>query len=121
MIQSYNASLVGLIAPRLSKNRGEVYTSFLHVGQPGPILMAKPTIYYVTTGAVALPLILPLAANQPSKVYVVKKVDAGAGTVDITPQGAELIEMAPVWQLAVQFEVVVIGNDGANWWLCSTI
>ena len=83
--------------------------------------MAKYTVYLATAGAAPLPLLLPLAATQPAKVYVVKKIDPGAGTVDITPQGAELIENAPVWQLAVQYETVIIGNDGANWWLYSMI
>jgi hypothetical protein len=121
MIQGYNASLAGLLAPRLRKNRGELYASFIHVGQPGPIAMSKYSVYLATAGAAALVLTLPLAANQPAKVYVVKKIDPGVGTVDITPQGGELIEMAPVWQLAVQFETVILGNDGAGWWLYSIV
>jgi len=113
--------MVALLTPNLFKNRGECYWSFIHVGQPGPIAMAKYTIYYATTGAAALALTLPLAANNPSKVYVVKKVDAGVGTVDITPGGAELVENGAVYQLVAQYDTVIIGNDSANWWLLSVV
>ena len=121
MIQRSNTSMSSLLAARLFKNRGEAYWLPIHVGQPGPIFAAKHTTMLATAGGVALAIALPLSTNQPYKLYAVKKVDAGIGTVDITPQGGELIEGAPVYQLAVQYESVIIQNDGANWWILSMI
>ena len=121
MIQRRNASMVGLLSPNLSKNRGEAYWLPIHVGQPGPIFAAKHTTMLATAGGAALTVLLPLSTNQPFKLYAIKKIDAGVGTVDVTPQGGELIENAPVLQLVAQYEVVIIQNDAANWWVLSMI
>lgn len=125
MIQRQNASMVALLASRLSKNRGEVYWMPIYVTQPGPITAAKDPVILATTGAGALAILLPQTTDQMAKVYAIKKIDAGAGTVDITAQGGDLIELAPVYQLAAPLEGIIIVSDGGtpigNWWIISMI
>ena len=115
MIQRRNASLAGLLSPDLFKNRGECYWSFIHVN--AAYAAAKESVILVTTAAVAIVVTLPVAANNPAKVYAIKKIDAGVGTVDITPQGAELLDGVTPYQLLAQYDTVIIANDSANWWV----
>lgn len=83
---------------------------------------AKEPVLLVTTGGAPLPITLPLAANQLAKVYAIKKIDPGVGTVDIMPQGPDLIDLAPIYQLAIQGEAVIIVSDGiVGWWILSMI
>ena len=117
MIQRSNTSMSSLLAARLSKNRGECYWSFIHVN--AAYAAAKETVILVTTGGAAVVVTLPVAANNPSKTYAIKKIDAGVGTVDITPQGAELIDNITPYQLVAQYERVIIANDAASWWVLS--
>ena len=123
MIQRRNAMLAGLLSPDLSKNRGEAYWAPIYV--VAPYNAAKETAIFVTAGAGALPVQLPLAANNPAKVYAFKKIDVGIGTVDITANVADLIEGAPVYQLVAQYETIIIVSDGlvpaGNWWIISNI
>ena len=107
--------MVALLSPNLSKNRGECYWSFIHVN--AAYAAAKETVILVTTGAAAIVVTLPVAASNPAKVYAIKKVDAGVGTVDITPQGAELVDNVTPYQLIAQYDTVIIANDTANWWV----
>lgn len=123
MIQKRNASMVSLLAPNLFKNRGEAYWMPIYV--VAPYNAAKESVILVTTGGAPIPIQLPPTVNQIAKVYAIKKIDAGVGTVDITPTVPDLIDGAPIHQLAIQYETVIIVSDGAvppgNWWIISQI
>ena len=123
MVQLRNASMAQLLSPDLFRNRGEAY--WLPIYVVAPYNAAKASVILVTTGAGALAVQLPVAANNHAKVYAVKKIDAGVGTVDITADVADLIEGVPVYQLAAQYETVIIVSDGlapaGNWWIISNI
>lgn len=112
--------MASLLAVDLLKNRGEAYWMPLHVVAPHNA--AKEPVLLVTTGGGALPVVLPLAANQLAKVYAIKQLDAAPGTVDITTQGPDLIDGVPLYQLTAQYEAVIIVSDGiTDWWILSTI
>ena len=112
--------LAGLLTPDLSKNRGEAYWMPLHVVAPHNA--AKEPVLLVTTGGGALPIILPLAANQLAKVYAIKQLDAAPGTVDIMTQGPDLVDGVPLYQLTAQYEAIIIVSDGiTGWWILSMI
>lgn len=124
-MQRRNAPLSQNLSPDLFKNRGEAYWMPIYVTQPGPITAAKDPVILATTGAGALAILLPFTNVQLAKAYMIKKLDAGVGTVDITPQAGDLIEGAPVYQLAAQYEAIIIVSDGGvpigNWWIMSMI
>lgn len=120
-IQRNNTPMMSLLAPRLRKNRGEAYWLPIHVGQPGPIIAAREPVILATTGAAALVITLQPVTSQLAKVYAIKKIDAGVGTVDITPTVPDLIDGAPVYQLAVQYEGIIIVCEPGGWWILSQI
>lgn len=73
----------------------------------------------VTTGAGAVAITLP-AAPSVGRMAAVKKVDAGAGAVTITPAAGQL-DGAANQALAAQNHGVLVQWDGANWWTVAQI
>lgn len=73
----------------------------------------------VTTGAGAVAITLP-AAPAAGRVCAVKKVDAGAGAVTVTP-AAGTLDGAANQQLAAQNHGVLVIFDGANWFTVAEI
>jgi len=73
----------------------------------------------VTTGAGAIAVTLP-AAPSTGRMAAVKKVDAGAGTVTVTPAAGQL-DGAASQPLAGQNTGILIQWDGANWWTVAEI
>lgn len=49
--------------------------------------------------------------------FDIKKIDATANTVTVTPAGAETIDGAAVQVLNVQYQSISIKSDGSNWWI----
>lgn len=72
-------------------------------------------VLFVTTGAGAFIVNILTAVGSPGLEIIIKKVDAGIGVCTITPNGAETIDGAPNYALAVQNKYVVLVSDGANW------
>jgi len=60
---------------------------------------------------------LPSAAICEGRVYVVKRLNAGANAVTVTPAGAETIDGAATAVLGAQYAAVMIQSDGANWFI----
>ncbi len=73
-----------------------------------PVTLADAT-------TLSLNLSLPTAESAQSKVFYVKKIDATANTVTITPNGVETIDGAATKVLTTQYEVTSIVSDGSNW------
>ena len=111
--------MAGLLAPDLSKNRGELYGSFIHTAIP--YNAAKETVILGTAGGAPLVITLPPAANQPGKIYAIKKVDAGVGPVAITPTAPDLIDGGGVFNLAAQYDAAIVVGEPAGWWVISQI
>jgi hypothetical protein len=66
-----------------------------------------------TVGAFAVTL--PTAVGISGRIYVIKKVDASANAVTVTPTGAETIDGAANYPLNAQWQVVRVVSNGANW------
>jgi len=60
---------------------------------------------------------LPVAASSTGKVYIIKKIDASANTVTITPNGVETIEGGATYVLTAQYQVAHVVCDGIEWWV----
>ena len=74
------------------------------------------TILADATGG-AFDVDLPAVANAQGRVYVIKKIDAGVNVVTVDPNGAETIDGAANYPLALQYQSVSIQSDGATWWV----
>jgi hypothetical protein len=76
---------------------------------------ADDAVILVTTGAADKTITLPAVANATDRAYYIKKVDAGAGKVDVDPDGAETIDGAGKYTLDAQYDSVLIVCDGSSW------
>ena len=84
-------------------------------------LTTTNNVVLVTTGAGNKTITLPHALDNASRVYTVKKVDAGIGTVTVTAVGTDTIDGAATVVLLAQWNTVTIISDGANWYKISAI
>lgn len=71
--------------------------------------------YLVNASGGAVTLTLPTAVGRAGKVYVVKKIDSSANTVTIDGATTETIDGALTLDTALQWDVIAIESDGANW------
>lgn len=77
---------------------------------------ANVDFYPVTTGASAIVATLPDALTKPDDwQYTFKKIDAGAGTVVITPASTKTIDGAATYTLTAQWSFVTIRRYGSSW------
>jgi hypothetical protein len=60
---------------------------------------------------------LPAASSVPGAIFVVKKIDATANTVTLTPQLGETIDDGPNSVISTQYTVKRIQSDGVEWWI----
>lgn len=72
-------------------------------------------MYLVTTGASTIVATLPTAASLNTETIFIKKIDSGAGTVVLTPNGAETIDGLSTFTLSSQFQYVGVVSDGVAW------
>jgi hypothetical protein len=72
----------------------------------------------VTTDGSAIAITLPLASEAQRKLYHVKKIDAGAGTVVVTGAGSDLINGAATLTLYNINDAVALLPEADNdaWW-----
>lgn len=72
-----------------------------------------------TSGAVTinLPTAVQSGTNKNPLRFIVKKTDSSANAVTIDGSGSQTIDGALTLVLAAQWDVVVLGSDGANWFV----
>ena len=71
------------------------------------------TIIRVTTSGLNIPVTLPASASVAGKIYTVKKLDAGVGTVRIL--AADGIDNQTEWDLTNQFQFVRVYANGSSY------
>lgn len=76
---------------------------------------ANETVIPCDATAAAFVVNLPTAVGIAGRVYIIKKVDATANAVTVTPNGAETIDGAATVVLAAQWAVTRVISDNANW------
>lgn len=102
---------------------------FLTTGGERTAIAAKTTTYTVTVNdhtllgdatSASFDMDLPAAATCAGQIFVFKKTDASGNTVNIDPNGSEVIEgggAGTSYNLTLQYEAVTIQSDGAKWWI----
>ena len=71
--------------------------------------------YQVTTGAGTIIATLPTAVGNKNQKFYFQKLDAGAGTVVLTPVGGQTIMGFATFTLIAQYQFMGIVSDGTNW------
>lgn len=72
-------------------------------------------ICFVSASGGAVTITLPDAAGIHGKVYIIKKVDASVNAVTVDGAGADTIDGAATYALALQYASVTVCSDGTNW------
>jgi Cu/Ag efflux protein CusF len=76
---------------------------------------AAATVILVDATSAAITVNLPAASGKAGRLYTIKKIDASANTVTIDGNAAETIDGAATVVILLQYAVVRIVCDGANW------
>lgn len=71
----------------------------------------------VTTAASTITITLPAVSGNTGLTYTIMKADSGAGTVVITPNGAETINGDTTYTLKKQYETIEIVSNGTLWFV----
>jgi hypothetical protein len=83
-------------------------------------ILGTDAIVLVSTGNSARTMTLP-AASQMGQILIIKKIDAGTGTVIVSRAGADTIQGATTKTLAaVQYNELVLYADGVSTWYIMT-
>lgn len=117
-IQVRNDEQASLLSGDLVQNQGELHISPVTVAANWTL--HKPTVYLATGGGAGITGTLPRANLNRGKVYVVKKIDAAAGAVNVQrhPATADLIDGAGAVALPARWNVVRLVSDGvSNWYV----
>jgi hypothetical protein len=86
-----------------------VNSSYLAVFTPYP-----ETVIRGTTSGLNVPITLPDSASVQGKIWVVKKLDAGAGVLQIFSQGTDTIDNQTEWDLTNQYQYVRLLANGTT-------
>ena len=80
------------------------------------------SLVLISNASTARTITLPSAANCNGRIYTIKKIDTGTGTVTIDGNGSEKIDGAITYTtINAQFESVTIQSDGVQWYIISKI
>jgi hypothetical protein len=69
-----------------------------------------------TAGGSGIQVDLPLAANNPGRVVVVKKVDATVAAVTVAASGGDTVDGAASQAVASQWDRLTFQSDGVSQW-----
>jgi hypothetical protein len=74
--------------------------------------------YTILCNASSLTVSLPQASTVTGRIYVIKKIASGTGTITIDPNGSELIDGATTYtSLTAQWMSVIIQCNGTAWYV----
>jgi len=86
-----------------------VSSTYLATFTPYPEMVIRGT-----TSGLNVPITLPNSASVQGKIYVVKKLDAGAGSLQIFPQSPDTIDGQTEWDLSNQYQYVRLYANGTT-------
>lgn len=80
-------------------------------------LTSTDNVVLVTTGSSSLTMTLPTTVGAIGKMYMIKKVDSGLGTVTIATTSSQKIDGEFTQVIPFQWASLTLLSDGANWYL----
>jgi hypothetical protein len=86
-----------------------VNSAYLATFTPYPEMVIR-----VTTSGLNIPITLPNSGSVSGKIYLVKKLDAGAGAAQILTQGTDTIDNQTEWDLTNQYQYVRLYANGTS-------
>lgn len=92
------------------------YSVTRSINASGAILTTDSVILANSTAG-AITVSLPPAATATGRVFVVKRVNAGANNVTVDPFGAETIDGAATNVLSAQWAYVRFVSNGTAWFI----
>lgn len=72
------------------------------------------TILRVTTGTATIAVTLPSPSSSKGRIFLVKKIDAGIGTITVTPSSGTIDGQAS-WQITNQYDYVRFLSNGTGY------
>jgi len=92
-----------------------VKTVSVNSGASPYTVLASDNIILVTTGGGGVTITLPTAGSASGRIYQIKKVDSGAGTLTVSGNGSN-IDGASTITTATQYQSFTVVSDGTQWW-----
>ena len=92
------------------------YSTVRSVSVSGAIVSTDSIILADSTAG-AVTISLPPATTAVSRVFVVKRVNAGANNVTVDPFGSETIDGAATYALTTQWSYVRFVSNGTAWFI----
>ena len=80
-------------------------------------VLAEDQLVVCDASGAAFDVELPPAASSPGVTIRVKKADASANAVTLTPDGSDTIDGAGSYALSTQYAGVTVISDGTSWWI----
>ena len=122
-IQKRNSAAANLFGADLEQNTGELHLQSVYVTTTPYAAGAYPFLL-CSTGAGNLIVNLPQIVQggvsvHRGKVYAIKKYDAGAGQVIVTPFAGELIDASASRAIVNRFDSIIILAGATGWWVIS--
>ena len=114
-IQERNAAAVNLLSNDLVRNQGELHLSTVAVNVT-PYAANATSLMVCTTGVPNLVINLPQVSANRGKTYAIKKIDAGAGQVIVTPFAGDVIDGAGSRAIVNQYNVIIIVAGSTTAW-----
>lgn len=115
MTQVRNAPRAKQLVPDSHINRGEIWADTISVA--ANYSTGRETVILTTAGAGGITITLQdITAMNEGKVYYVKKVDAGAGSVTVAADATDTIDGAASVILVGQYDSMGIVSDGVSMW-----
>jgi hypothetical protein len=94
----------------------QVNKSIITVAASTTLTTASLTCEYASANGVAF-FLLPAAATSADKIFQIKKIDATAQNVWISPAGTDTFEGSSSWlSLTTQYQWVTLQSDGTSSW-----
>jgi hypothetical protein len=83
------------------------------------LLTTDYTVLGNATGG-AISLTLPTAVGASGQVYALKKIDSSANAVTVATTSSQTIDGRTTYSLTVQYQLIMVQSNGANWFLLNT-
>jgi len=113
---------IGTTTPSSSLHiEGSLATAVLKI-TGNTTLDGTSNLVLMSNGGSGRTITLPPSANCIGRIYTIKKIDSGSGTVTIDANGSERIDGATTYtSINAQYESVTIQSDGIGWYIIARI